>query len=330
MNFFATPLTCLIVGGGLTVFGTMASAQTMYTVTELPTKAAGGAQHEAYAMSIDAKGKVLAFVVGEAVLLGEVCRSGQCKVLPPAGSQFRAMSKTGVVVGGAPVAGVWWAVRHEGGITTSLVPGLANGVNSHGVTVGQTQSQQPFSFDSAVTVLPTLGGPRGDAKAINDAGVMVGYSNLANGQTRATKWVGGVPSDLGALEAGTYSKALGVNAKGVVVGCSDGGQDSNIRAVKFVDGAVIEYKGGLVSCAFAMNRAGVAVGEMSTEAKPESHAWVAEGGSMVALHTRISEADQAKYELLWAAGINDAGQIAVSGVRRADAAAVALRLDPLN
>jgi len=329
MNHKSSLHASLVVAMG--TLATSAIAQTSYRVVELPVRPlAVGTIEMTYAMAVDVKGKVLVWVDDDPADLarGEVCTEAGCTVVDTIGDvQFRAMNKWGVLVG-STVSSAPTAIRKNGDVTSWITEGTAHGVNSAAVTVGQTRGQKPFRYDASLTLLPTLGGYVGNAKAINDSGVIVGYSQLPGGQYRATQWVDAAPQDLGVIAGGTQSRAHAINSAGHAVGCSDKQLDTKWQAVKYRAGTVVQYSGALTSCAFAINKNGVAVGEMETAAHPSSHAFVTDGRKLVSLHTRISVADQAKYELLWASGINNAGQIAVTAVRQADGATVALRLDP--
>ncbi len=321
-----------LVAAALGAAAISAAAQTTYRVIELPSRPVAQGVNQTYAMAIDVKGKVLVEVdAAQGDIRGEVCKEASCAIIKLTGdAQFRAMNKLGVVVGGMRYSdGLWWAVRKNGEVTDKIIDGYAYAVNTSGVTVGQTRGQKPFRFDTALTFLPTLGGPKGAAKGINETGVIAGYSDLASGQRRATQWVDSTPQDLGVLAGGTQSRAHAINALGHAAGCSDKALDANLQAVKFRGGKVFEYTGALTSCAYAINKAGVAVGDMETASHQASHAFVTEGWTLVPLHGRISDADRAKYELLWASGINDVGQITVTALRLADGVNVALRLDPL-
>jgi probable HAF family extracellular repeat protein len=73
--------------------------------------------------------------------------------------------------------------------------------------------------------LGTLGGPDSAARAVNDAGQIVGRSNLniiilGSYVYRATLWEAGVPQDLGTVDGQYNSDAYGINESGLVVGTS--------------------------------------------------------------------------------------------------------------
>lgn len=323
----------LLLTATLGALATGAAAQSSYRVVELPSVPVAPGVNETYAMAIDAKGKVLVQVhdAAYAEIRSEVCKPSVCTPIQATGdAQFNAMNKQGLVAGSMAYSdNVWWAVRHNGTVAEKIVAGWAYGINSASVTVGKTSYEKPFRFDTALTLLPTLGGRTGTAKAINESGVIVGYSELPDGRRHATQWVDSVPKDLGILAGGTSSRAHAVNGSGQAVGCSDKALDTQMHAVKFRAGSVVEYTGALTSCAYAINKSGVAVGDMETPDHPASHAFVTDGRKLVALHTRLSDADRAKYELMWPSGINDSGQITVTALRLADSVIVALRLDPL-
>jgi len=111
----------------------------------------------------------------------------------------------------------------------------------------------------AVTNLGILaGGARSSASDINGKGQVVGQFD-----SRAALWSGGHFTDLGTL-GGQFSFATGINAKGVIVGCSEftGGGFGRYHAFIWQDGAMSELGTpyGLMSCAFDIDDAGRVVG----------------------------------------------------------------------
>lgn len=104
----------------------------------------------------------------------------------------------------SPQAGVW-----------------PNAVNDHGISVGGSNDRPTrWDRDGNVTDLGTLGGDRGVAADINEAGVIVGQSETASQRHHATAWLpSGEIIDLG---ADTYF-AVAVNDRGTIVGEGIGG-----------------------------------------------------------------------------------------------------------
>ncbi len=108
--------------------------------------------------------------------------------------------------------------------------GEAHDVNDFGTTVGTLDlpdfsSRAFLSFTNAPTIdLGTFGGESSGVEGINNSGVLVGWAQLSNGQTRAFRHVGTGPlnaatDDLGTL-GGNSSRAFAVSESGKVVGRS--------------------------------------------------------------------------------------------------------------
>lgn len=108
--------------------------------------------------------------------------------------------------------------------------GEAHDVNDFGTTVGALDlpdfsSRAFLSFTNAPTIdLGTFGGESSGAEGINSSGVIVGWAQLSNGQTRAFRHLGTGPlnaatDDLGTL-GGNSSRAFAVSESGKIVGRS--------------------------------------------------------------------------------------------------------------
>lgn len=298
------------------------------------------------ALAIDAAGKVLTSNNGafdETIQYGALCSSTACnRNSPPKRVSYWLGMGPGHGFAGQALyedGTQYWATYRPagGGKVQRITTGAAWAINATNQVVGQTGYRDPFTFkDGALTILATLGGERGAAYALNDHGLVVGESQDATGQMRATAWLDGAPTELGVHPSGgTTSTAMAVNEHGTVVGCAN--KDlSNFRYVTRFEGGEAKIIGagrlgtGLTNsaCAVGINNQGVVVGWSQVAPAPDTHAFVTEGDVLVDLNDRISAEDRAKYTLLTASGINKKGQISVTALRRADYYIVALRLDP--
>ena len=104
---------------------------------------------------------------------------------------------------------------------------VAWAINENGDAVGWSMGPNGtrgfvFTNASGMVALPGLPNrPRTVARDINDAGIVVGSANAGGTDLgRAVLWSSGSVQDLGTLETGFYSEALGVNAFSEVVGWS--------------------------------------------------------------------------------------------------------------
>jgi uncharacterized membrane protein len=235
------------------------------------------------------------------------------------------LNSAGVVVGLSLNAGQTTSVpfRWQSGAMTAL-PGLespfgsASGINDQGVIVGQSAMAglaQPVRWDSGViTALPRLPGGTGfnaGATAVNESGVIVGFSSYASGglfHVHAAQWFGGAVYDLGALPGDASSLAWAVNESGQAVGRSGPAVNQPRRAVLWEDGIPTDLgvlPGDSVSNALEINDLGHAVGV--------SGEWVASLSMVVGWPTLWDDLGLLSLPLLaghtngLATGINDAG-----------------------
>jgi probable HAF family extracellular repeat protein len=152
-----------------------------------------------------------------------------------------------------------------------------------------------------MTDLGALAGGQSQAMAINQDGVIVGWSTVKSGDMRAVRWQSGVKKNLGTL-GGRNSQALGISALGVIAGWSETASGDR-HAFIWKDGVMTDIGtlGGSTSQAFGINRAGVVVG-VSTTAGGERHAFRWKNGVFKDLGTRGTQSSSAT-------AINTKGQI---------------------
>jgi probable HAF family extracellular repeat protein len=105
----------------------------------------------------------------------------------------------------------------------------AYGINSEGIIVGETCTVSAgtraarFRAPGVIDELGSLGG-YSQARAINDAGVIVGYSYLPGGYFHGFVHADGKMTDAGSVSGMSYSQLMAVNGAGLAVGTAfDGG-----------------------------------------------------------------------------------------------------------
>ena len=139
------------------------------------------------------------------------------------------------------------------------------------------QAQPRVTLD----VLPTLGGTRGTATGISDAGQVSGQAYRADGTTSAVVWQpGGGLLDLGALPGHVSGAATGINNLGQVTGYSDVlGDGNNYRAFVWSAQAGMQalaqpapYTGSL---GFSINDSGTVAGWVRSAGNAEAATWAA-------------------------------------------------------
>ncbi len=210
---------------------------------------------------------------------------------------------------------------------------VACGINDQGHVVGwstapvgsadinweQVRHRRAFLYDSAaVRDLGTLGGRHSAAAAINNRGQVVGWAETADGVQHAFLHDAAGMHDLGLAPGGTRSEALAVNDADQVVGFAP-----PPGACFFAGSAPVALgtlPGDAGSVALGINAAGEVVGmAYGRLAQPGRWAWrerafLWRAGAMFALLDLVAE--PADWELVWPRAINDAGQIAGTGVYR--------------
>ena len=132
--------------------------------------------------------------------------------------------------------------------------------------------------------------------AINANGDVVGYCDAGEVASFAVRWHSdGTVEDLGRWQNGTFTRALGINALGQVVGDGD---DGDLRAKALVRGAGgwigIDGSGGSYQGAWGITDAGVIFGNFSTVGSPATETWDPVFWTYDARHDRYTRNDLPK------------------------------------
>jgi probable HAF family extracellular repeat protein len=298
-----------------------------YVVTDLGTF---GAVQSAQAYSINEAGQVVGYAASHPFLWQNGVMTDLTTV---AGNRGGAsdINEAGQIVGSSTITSTSTSPAHpvlwQNGVMTDLTPdmpanegGGANAVNDLGQVVGTVSYSVPFVWENGVrTNLGHLGGGGGFANDINNAGQIVGssyttiWSELLGPILHAALWQNGVVTDLGLLPGDEDGGAAAINNAGQIVG-SSGRTDpetyeSTYRSFLYENGVMIALPvPSWESYAADINDSGVVVGTMrSAGGLSKYHAYIYADGVVTDLNSLIPSGSG--LHLLYAHGINDAGQI---------------------
>ncbi|HEX8479632.1 MAG TPA: DUF3466 family protein [Telluria sp.] len=244
------------------------------------------------------------------------------------------MNEAGAVAGNlGTVTGAEHAFLYQHGVMQDIGVAFAAGVNASGAVVGRKpdpagSGSTAFVYhDGVVTELGQL--DRGNmslAAAINDAGQVVGESNIAvDGQvpTHPYLYDGVTLLDLGTLADRGVNSAVAINNAGQVAGYSEAA-DGRMHAFFYEHGVMSDLGsfGGLDITIGGMNQHGRVVGTGNTWDGPDI-AFISSDGALVDLNTLVDPAPG--WRITSALDINDHGQIIANACR--DGLCSAVRLD---
>lgn len=237
----------------------------------------------------------------------------------------------------------------------------ANGINAKRLTVGDVITDQVFRVatpvawhpDGRIERLPGLGGSGGEARAVNDAGDIVGTVDAPSDSEHAVMWIdgrivdlapgtkwsgaaavnalrqavgwsdglpalfaGGQVTTLGTL-GGSSGSAHGINASGLIVGAATLAGDALQHAFLYADGTMTDLGSlpGRSSVAYGINASGVVVGLATGSAGAPPTALVWFDGLPYRLDDLLDPVSGQGWTFQIANAVNDAGQICADGSR---------------
>jgi probable HAF family extracellular repeat protein len=316
-------------------------AGTLYHVTDLGVPPDGG---NVYAYQVNASGQVVGFSDDPQGTYHPYLWSsgtGFQDVLGASGvnslnGDLTSINNTGDAVGHIYSSTVIHAVlwTQSGGVTI-LDPVPANFssawfVNANDQVVGQrriypfSNFNPPLAFlwstSTGMKSLATLRGTlESEANCINDAGQIVGYSDIASGR-HATLWTaGGSVQDLGTLPGNLDSIAFAIDSSGQVVGSSFTQNKVFPHAFLWTAAGGMQDLGVLPgasgSYATAINSSGEIVGKANTSlGGPFNSAFLWTNATGMQNLNSLLDASSAGWKLNLADWINDSGEIVCDAI----------------
>jgi probable HAF family extracellular repeat protein len=215
-------------------------------------------------------------------------------------------------LGGPIHAFVWDGAMHDLGVAAPGDSSVALGVNASGVIVGESGGLPVFWSDREIHGLPLPSGHlSGNARAVNDRGVIVGQTHTVEPPgftvSHAAVWEQGVPRLLPSLPGARIAGATDLNEGGQIVGFSAFTESGLLHAVLWEGDTVRDLgalEGDFFSGTDSINEGGEIVGFSSGVDGPHVLVW--RGGTFAVPRpfTRFPNSQ--------AGGINDRGEIAAT------------------
>jgi probable HAF family extracellular repeat protein len=232
--------------------GDMALAQT-YRVTELGTL--GGSTSTVYGINSSGQAVGSSTTAGDANTHAFLYDNGKMTDLGTLGgatSEAFAINDAGAVVGYSSTASL---TNHA----TIWNSGSASDLDS-----GDTSSSYAYAINNVGQIVGAVGGVRNPAP---------NYAACDNGM--ATIWIGGIGTALPPLNPGAHSVAYAINDSGQIAGCAESLVNGTFYGATWTNGVITQLGvfAGNAGAAFAVNSAGLIVGEANDGAFDEATLW---------------------------------------------------------
>jgi len=345
------PVLNSLIGVALSLAAAAASAQTLYTVTNIGTLGGTGITLAGInnlglvaGSSSTATGHLRPFLYQ-----GGVMSTFPIPTSPTWGATGMAVNDAGQMTGHIQNAANAYrdkAYSYSGGVATELgnfgytgdVYSRGEAINNAGTIagiVGLNNSVVRRGFvqpagAGAGFVLGTLGGSSSYATGINDAGRVVGYSDLTGDtSSNAFAYSAGVMTNLGTL-GGAGSLARAINNNGQIVGWSTTASNAT-HAFSYSTGVMRDLGtlGGQFSYARGLNNLGDVAGQSTLAGDTLEAGFVLRNGSMLNLNGLLDPTTGAGWNVINAIDINDSGWIVAYGTRAGSFQQFGLLLSPV-